>query len=177
MNKIQELKDVIDKIDLNPLCDFVNTFKNNCIYTCGCGGGFNLSQHLSEDCGSYLINKKLPPITAVALGSNGGFLTAISNDICFNAVFTEELKTYYPGDNDILVCFSGSGNSECLLSVTEYANKIGMTTVSFTGFNGGKLANLAKIHINVPSNSWAVIHSMQSYLFHLALDKYIEKIK
>ena len=31
------------------------------------------------------------------------------------------------------------------------------------------------IHINIPSNKWAEIHSLQSYLFHLVLDSLIEK--
>lgn len=175
-NYIDEIKEVLDKIDLTLIDDFVNLLgQDKNIYSCGCGGAFNISQHWAEDCISYLLNKQIPGLGAVALGSNGGLVTAIANDYGPDHIFVQEMYALGAFEGDLLVIFTGSGNSTSLIRAAEHAEESNMKIICFTGFNGGLLGKMADIHINIPSDKWSIIHSLQSFLFHVVLDKYIEK--
>lgn len=164
--EIQEILNQIDLSNIEKIIEFLNLNKDKTIFSCGCGGAFNISQHWAEDGISYLINQKKPPLKTIALGSNVGLVTAIGNDFGFNYIFSKELEAI-GNSGDILICFSGSGNSKCLL---EAASSIDGTVISFTGFDGGELGKISDFHINIPSEKWAIIHSLQSLIFHMILD-------
>ena len=75
-------------------------------------------------------------------------LTAYSNDVHFDCVFVEQLKNFaQPGD--VVMAISGSGNSPNVLRAIEYAGSIGCRTIALTGRDGGKLAPLAQLNIQV----------------------------
>ncbi len=92
-------------------------------------------------------------------------LTAYGNDFGYDTIFAEPLITLaQPGD--IAIGFSGSGNSPNILRAMETAEKLGVATVGFSGFAGGKMKDRVEIHINVPSESMGQIEDVHLALTH-----------
>ncbi len=78
------------------------------------------------------------PLPARSLAFDQAVLTALSNDIGFDVVFSRQLIAYgRPGD--IAVGFSTSGNSDNLLMAFAEAHKRGMLTVGLAGYDGGQM--------------------------------------
>ncbi len=76
-------------------------------------------------------------------------VSAYANDVSFDAIFVEQLKNFaQPGD--VVLGISGSGNSPNVLRAMEYANSIGCKTIGLTGRDGGKLAAMVGLNIQVP---------------------------
>ena len=46
------------------------------------------------------------------------------------------------------------------------ANKIGVKTISFTGFNGGKLAKLSNLNLNFPIANFGIVEDCHLTLMH-----------
>jgi D-sedoheptulose 7-phosphate isomerase len=89
-----------------------------------------------------------PRFRIMALTDSLPTLTAYSNDVGYECVFTEQLKNFAQ-KGDVIIALSGSGNSPNVLNALEYGNSIGCYTIALTGRDGGKLAPLAKLQIHV----------------------------
>lgn len=179
-NHITKINDTLANINLTPLNEFVKLLKlsvgfKSMVFVAGNGGSFCDSLHFGQDCLSYILNNRGIPIQTHVLGCNGGTFTALSNDFGYDKALVKELKVYgRKNKGDILVLFTGSGNSKNLLEAAKWAKLHNITVVSFTGFDGGALKNISDIHIHVPCTNWGIIHGCHSLLFHAALDKYLQ---
>ena len=54
-------------------------------------------------------------------------------------------------EGDVLVGISTSGNSKNIIKAIEKANSLGMVTTGFTGESGGKMKDICKYLVAVPS--------------------------
>lgn len=70
-----------------------------------------------------------------------------------------------PGD--VLVGISTSGNSENVYQAVLQAKKTGGSTVALLGKNGGKIKDMADIHIIVPSDRTARIQEAHIMIGHI----------
>jgi D-sedoheptulose 7-phosphate isomerase len=84
-------------------------------------------------------------------------------------VFVEQLKNLASAD-DMLIAFSGSGNSANVLNATDWANHARLRTWGITGFDGGKLRDLAQESVHVALNDMGLVESIHLLLFHWILD-------
>ncbi|WP_028662003.1 D-sedoheptulose-7-phosphate isomerase [Saccharomonospora saliphila] len=109
-----------------------------------------------------------PPLPAFALTAEAAVVTALSNDVGFDLVFSRQLAAFGRGD-DIAVGLSTSGNSANLLAAFDAARRVGMLTVGITGDTGGRMAELDSIdHLFVvPSSSVHRIQEAQTTIYHL----------
>jgi D-sedoheptulose 7-phosphate isomerase len=98
-------------------------------------------------------------------------LTAIGNDISYDAVFSEPLK-YYLTDKDAVLLVSSSGNSPNVVKACEYANSRGVPTIAFVGFKGGKLAERATHVVHVAVDNYGIVEDAHQSLIH-ALTQYM----
>ena len=80
-------------------------------------------------------------------------ILAWANDEGFERVFVEQLKNLATAD-DMLIVFSGSGNSENVLCAIDWANHARLRTWGITGFDGGKLRDLARNQFTSRSTIW-----------------------
>ncbi len=79
------------------------------------------------------------PLAARSLVEDQAVLTALSNDVGFENVFSRQIIAHgRPGD--IAMGFSTSGNSENLLAAFAEARKRDMLTVGLSGIDGGRMA-------------------------------------
>ncbi len=115
------------------------------------------------------------PLPARSLAEDQAVLTALSNDIGFDVVFSRQLIAHgHP--SDIAMGFSTSGNSDNLLVAFAEARKQGMLTVGLSGYDGGRMAadpNLEHCLV-VRSDSVHRIQESQASLTH-ALWAYVQQ--
>lgn len=130
----------------------IHAFENDKkVLLCGNGGSAADAQHIAAELSGRFYNDR-PPLYAEALHVNSSYLTAVANDYGYDAVFSRMVQAAgRPGD--ILLAFSTSGNSENICQAVKQAHTQGMKVGGFTGMQGGKLANLADICIQIPSNN------------------------
>ncbi|MCA1677148.1 MAG: SIS domain-containing protein, partial [Actinobacteria bacterium] len=86
-------------------------------------------------------------------------LTALSNDIGFDVVFSRQLIAH-ARPHDIAMGFSTSGNSDNLLMAFAEARKRGLLTVGLAGYDGGRMAVDANLEHCIVARSESV-HRVQ----------------
>lgn len=106
----------------------------------------------------------------IALPANVSTLTAIANDDSFDRVFARQVEAYgEPGG--VFIAISTSGNSNNVVRAAELARQLGMTVISLTGEDGGRLGEHSDILLNVPSRVTAHIQEMHICLYHVLCDR------
>tara|TARA_B100000886_G_C20343626_1_gene457708 strand:+ start:32 stop:667 length:636 start_codon:yes stop_codon:yes gene_type:complete len=120
------------------------------------GFGVDLRTHpfVNED-KSITTDKKR--IKVECLTESSGCLTGISNDIGFEFIFQEQLKNYMKSKkinkNDLLIAFSGSGNSPNILNAITYVKRFGVKSFCVSGRGGGKASKIADYALIIPGSS------------------------
>jgi D-sedoheptulose 7-phosphate isomerase len=112
------------------------------------------------------------PMPAVGLTDDVAVITALANDVGFDVVFARQLAALArPGD--IAVGLSTSGGSANVLQAFEVARRIGLITIGFAGYDGGRMAETAGAtgtidHLFVvPSSSVHRIQEAQTTTYHV----------
>ena len=128
----------LDLIDLDLLeritQAIINTLKEDkSIFTMGNGGSGATASHWVCDLnkGAGLVGSKR--FRVLCLNDNVPSLMAYANDMSYEDIFVEPLKNYLK-EGDLVIAFSGSGNSENVLKAMVYANEAGGKTIGFSGF-------------------------------------------
>lgn len=143
---------------------------NQNIYVCGNGGSSSVSNHLLCDFSKGIkessIKKKLKP-KVISFSSNTDLLTAISNDISYNEVFSYQLENF-ASKGDLLIIFSCSGNSKNILKVAKLAYKKKLNVISIVGFsNKSYLKNLSNIYINLGTKNYGICEDVFQSIMHI----------
>ncbi|WP_198420694.1 SIS domain-containing protein [Mycobacterium intracellulare] len=130
----------------------------------GNGGSAQDAGHLAAELmGRFAFDR--PGLAAISLPDATAAITAISNDYSYDEVFARQvLATGRPGD--VVIGLTTSGNSPNVVRALEVAGQAGMTTVTLTGALGGKVADVAKICIRVPSEDTARVQEACLHLGH-----------
>lgn len=118
---------------------------------CGNGGSAGDAQHLAAEFVATLDHQKpRPGMAALALTTDTSFITAYSNDFGFEGIFARQIQALGRPE-DVVIGISTSGNSKNILAALQTARDKQIATIAMTGETGGKLADLADILLNVPS--------------------------
>ena len=111
----------------------------------------------------------------MSLTDNTPYILAWANDEGMDRIFVEQLKNVAsPGD--LLIGISGSGNSPNVLRAVEWANSYDMHTFGLTGFDGGKLRQIAHRGMHVPIADMGIVESIHLLVFHWVLDNLYARI-
>lgn len=172
-NYLSTLKNTIDNIDMNVLLS-INLFleerikyKNN-IFVAGNGGSASIANHLLCDFNKGIkrsSNNKLIP-KVISLSNSIETITAISNDINYNKIFSFQLENYYQ-KGDCLICFSSSGQSENILDVMQFAQNNKIKTIFFQGFGNLNRKIKPDYHINLNCKNYGVTEDIFQSLMHI----------
>jgi len=134
------------------------------LYTFGNGGSSTDAQEVAT---SFLQPASGRPLPALSLTSDVAVVTALSNDIGFEVVFSRQIGAFgKPGD--IAFALSTSGGSANVIAALEEASRRGMLTVGLAGYSGGKMAELDALDylFVVPSASVHRIQEAQTTIYH-----------
>jgi len=135
------------------------------IFLFGNGGSGSTASHFACDLGKGTIMPGRPRFKTLCLNDSMPNLTAYANDVGYESVFAEPLISLAER-GDIAIAFSGSGNSPNVLRALETAEKHGLVTVGFSGFDGGKLKDRVELHVNVPSEMMGHIEDVHLAMTH-----------
>ena len=123
----------------------------NKILIFGNGGSAADAQHIAaEFVNRFLIER--PPLPAISLSTDTSVITSIANDYDFSEIFSKQGRAI-GREGDVAWGISTSGSSPNVVKAFEVASRLGMTTIAFTGRDGGKMAGIADLCLNVSSNT------------------------
>lgn len=161
---------LIDFEVINKICDILSKVvdSQNTIFAFGNGGSTAIANHFACDFskGSN-YNKK---IRYISLSNSSELITAISNDIDFDQVFSFQLDRLLNKD-DVVIAISSSGNSKNIINGLLKSRDLGIFTISLTGFDGGKAKDLSDLNLNISSNNYGIIEDCHSSIMHFLSQK------
>jgi D-sedoheptulose 7-phosphate isomerase len=180
-NYFRKVSETLDKIDINAVSKLIDRIyecyeKENTVYIFGNGGSASTASHVAGDFMkgiSYGLEKRF---RVICLNDSIPSITAISNDLTYDEVFYEQLKTFLRRD-DIVIGISGSGNSVNVIKALNYARELGSTVVGFCGYKGGKLKELADILILAPVSDMEITEDIHIIIFHAIKQAINKKLK
>ncbi len=140
------------------------------VYICGNGGSASTATHFGCDLAKRPIVAGQPRYRVVPLTDNNALMTALSNDIGYDVVFSEQLIPLVR-KGDILIGISGSGNSKNVIKAVEVAKTAGAITIGFSGYDGGKLAPAVDISVHIPSFNMAMVEDVHLMLEHAICER------
>lgn len=120
----------------------------------------------SQPDGAQLAANLQPGLRAVVLGANPALASAVENDMPDRDMrFAQELLALArPGD--VLLGLSTSGNARSVLYAVQTAQALGLTTLAFTGADGGRLAQLADVALRAPAQRTDRAQELHLVLYH-----------
>jgi D-sedoheptulose 7-phosphate isomerase len=140
----------------------------------GNGGSAADAQHLvAEFVVRLTVNR--PALRAIALTTDSSILTATGNDYGYDHLFERQVEALgQPGD--IFLGISTSGNSPNILCALDQAKKMGITTICFSGNDGGRMRDLCDHTILIPSNVTMNIqesHLALEHIFCMVVERFL----
>mgnify|MGYP001294739290 CR=1 FL=1 len=130
----------------------------------GNGGSAADSQHIAaEIVGRY--KKERRGLPAIALTTDTSILTSVGNDYGYDYIFARQIEALCRPE-DLVIGITTSGNSKNVVNAIVEANSIGATTVGLTGGTGGKLTELCKFNLVMPSSDTPRIQEAHIFIGH-----------
>jgi D-sedoheptulose 7-phosphate isomerase len=130
----------------------------------GNGGSAADSQHIAaEIVGRY--KKERRGLPAIALTTDTSIITSIGNDYGYDYIFARQIEALCRPE-DLVIGITTSGNSKNVVNAIMEANSIGATTVGLTGGTGGKLSELCKFNLIMPSTDTPRIQEAHIFIAH-----------
>jgi len=139
--------------------------KGKRIYVMGNGGSAADSQHLAAELvGRFRMERH--PLPCHAFSTDTSVLTAIANDYGVEEVFVKQVQAFV-GEGDVVIGISTSGNAPNVVAAVEEANRRGAVTVGLTGRGGGRLGEVCRMCIRVPSDETPRIQEAHQTIIHI----------
>ena len=135
------------------------------VYTAGNGGSAATASHLCNDLLKGCRVDGREGFRAICLADSNAVITCLANDFSYEDIFSIQLKTCAV-EGDLLIAFSGSGNSPNIISVLKVAREMGVCTIGFSGRDGGKMKDLCDLLLIAPAGSMEQIEDMHLLYEH-----------
>jgi D-sedoheptulose 7-phosphate isomerase len=134
----------------------------------GNGGSAADSQHIAaEIVGRF--KKERRGLAAIALTTDTSIITSVGNDYGYDYIFARQIEALCRPE-DVVIGITTSGNSKNVVTAIEEANKLGATTIGLTGGTGGKMSELCKYNLVMPSSETARVQEAHIFVGHSLCD-------
>lgn len=166
--------EVIKSLNADEINDAVNAIREAAersatIWVMGNGGSAATASHMVCDLSKGVYSTKSGSRYDVrCLSDNTPTFSAIANDIGYDNVFEFQLHGLLK-KNDLVIAISGSGNSENIIKATEYAKEIGAPLLGITGYDGGRLRNIADYRLHVPVDDMQMSEDIHMIFDHMIM--------
>ena len=166
-----ELKQTLDLIAEGPIDETIRLLHqarldSKQVFIMGNGGSASTASHFVCDLAKNTRTDGMPHYKVIGLADNMAILSAYANDDGYENVFAYQLANLVQA-GDVVIGISTSGNSPNVLRGMDVANEAKATTIGFTGYDGGKLADLVDVQVHVPSNCIEQVEDIHLVLEHL----------
>lgn len=148
------------------LCDCWRTGRQ--VFFAGNGGSAGNATHLANDFIYALSKRQGSGLRAHSLVANPSVVTCLANDEGYDTVFSLQLSVL-ARKSDVLIVFSGSGNSPNIVKALDEARRLGMTSYAFLGFSGGKAKSLADVPIHFAIDDMQIAEDTQVIVGHMLM--------
>jgi D-sedoheptulose 7-phosphate isomerase len=130
----------------------------------GNGGSSMDAGHLAaEFLGRFYYDR--PSLPSVSLADSTAAMTAIGNDYSYDEVFARQVRGLGAA-GDVLVGLTTSGNSPNVVTALRTGRELGMVTVALTGSNGGAVAEVADVCVQVPTSDTPRVQEACMHIGH-----------
>lgn len=137
--------------------------KKRSIYLIGNGASASMASHFAAD-----LAKNAHLHTEVF--SDLSLITAISNDIGYEWVFSEHLQRRAK-KGDMLVAISSSGNSKNILCAAEIAREIGLKIITLSAMSPqNPLRSSGSLNIYLPAQTYGYAETCHAAILHHWMD-------
>ncbi|WP_419827835.1 D-sedoheptulose-7-phosphate isomerase [Sphingomonas sp.] len=136
------------------------------VFSVGNGGSAAIADHLCCDWTKGTHVSGHPVIDATSLTANGALYSALANDFGFDIAFARHLDIVGRA-GDVLIAISSSGNSPNIIAAVEKARDRGMGTVGLSGFDGGRLKEVADVAIHVDARNYGIVEDAHQSVMHI----------
>lgn len=140
------------------------------VFIAGNGGSGGNAIHLANDFLYALSKTPGSGLRVHALPANPAVLTCLANDEGYETVFSLQLAVMARPD-DVLIVFSGSGNSPNIVRALETAREIGMKSYAVLAFTGGKAKPLTDRPIHAEIDDMQVAEDIQLIIGHMLMQQ------
>lgn len=128
---------------------------------------------MGED-GRFIAPLLEQPLRAVSLCEHNSLTTAYENDRHPDTIFAQQLLGHGK-EGDVLLALTTSGNSKNCIYAATLAKAMGISVISITGAEGGKIATLSDISIKLPETETYLVQELTLPIYHhlcAELEKY-----
>ncbi len=142
------------------------------VYIFGNGGSWAIAGHWVTDFNKTVFGKYLDKnhrrFRVSRIPPTEEELTAWANDIGYDMVFAGPLKNILE-DTDVVIAISSSGSSPNIVNAVQVAKDSKVPVIGLSGFDGGKLNQLAdvKILVETPKDDYELVESTHDTIMHL----------
>ena len=170
-NYISTLHHTIDQLPQELIVEVIKILQRarmqkNQVFIMGNGGSASTATHFVCDLAKNTRHEDLPHYRALGLTDNMAIFSAYANDEGYENVFAKQLiNLIQPGD--VVIGISASGNSQNVLNAMQEAKRESVTTIAFTGFDGGRLGSMVDVNIHVKSNIIEHVEDIHLMLEHM----------
>jgi len=131
----------------------------------GNGGSAADAQHIAAEL-AFRMGRERDALPALALTTDTSMLTAISNDLSFDFVFSRQIQAV-GREGDVVLAISTSGNSPNVIEAVKQARQIGIKTIGLLGAGGGKARAMVDLPLIVPHNETPRIQEVHIAAGHI----------
>jgi len=147
---------------------------NNTIFVCGNGGSAAIANHYVCDYLKFFRDRTKYKPKIISLSSNLETITAIANDISYDQIFKYQAESLSK-KNDLIIIISSSGNSKNIIELLKFAKKKGISSIGFSGFDGGYLGENSNISININAKNYGLSEDAHHILMHIIMQYIVFK--
>ena len=174
-----ELGDIIREIDQEKINFLANKIietrdNNKVVYIIGNGGSAANASHWVCDLNKGTLerhyNQNQKRIKAVSLTDNIPLMTALSNDLGYDEIYSQQLRNWIM-EGDLLITITGSGKSKNIINAINVAKMSNAYVMSLVGFDGGEVMHMSDDALIVPSNNYGIIDDVHSIIGHIVTEK------
>ena len=138
------------------------------IITCGNGGSAYAASHCVMEWNKVVTTATGRPFRGVSLCDNMGMVTAFANDVSFESVFSGQLAAILqPGD--LVIALSAAGNSRNTIEAVTFANERQADTLAVVGYDGGRLKQVARHALWIPSFDMQLCEDFHLMFVHMVM--------
>jgi len=138
------------------------------VFFAGNGGSGGNANHLANDFLYALSKTAGSGLRVHSLSANPSVITCLANDEGYDQVFSLQLAVL-ARKGDVLIAFSGSGNSPNIVRALQEAKTIGMTSYAVLGFSGGKAKAIADVPIHFAIDDMQISEDAQTIIGHMLM--------
>jgi D-sedoheptulose 7-phosphate isomerase len=177
---IEDLKTVLDQIDLDELEKASNLLldthsREGKVLVMGNGGSAATANHMASDLAKTVRGhkggSKKPGFRAISLVDNISTITAWSNDVDYEVVLVEQVRTLGK-KGDTLIAISSSGNSKNIIKAVEEASSLGLDVITISGFKDNSLSKLGHVNLVSNHNKYGPVEDIQLILNHILVSHF-----